>query len=154
MSLRTLLCMAVMLCCLISCTKSSPLTYKKVSCPNSEYALEIPPGYAEYRCIEDFISYVGDEQHTHFSIQKMPSDESLSEYVDRMKNESFTYSLMSETPNSIKLQVTRGTNMWAAYEFYGIKEVNGTSYLIEIESDKLNNERMEEIFNHMLTSLQ
>lgn len=153
MLIKKFLGIALLMLCLISCSKQVSTTFETVSAKNQAYSLEIPQGYSEYRCYEDFLSYTRDDGGTIISIQKKPSQESLSEYANEMKQDTFTYSVVSETPNTIVYQITRGTNMWRAYEFYGMKEIKGVIYVVKFSSSELTQDNMDDIFNRMMSSL-
>lgn len=154
MSIKKFLAYIIVGLCLMSCGNSQPMTFKSVTSRNQAYTLEIPNGYSEYKCYNDLLSYNGNDNHTLISIMEMPVGESLSSYTDRMRDNSFTYDYLTDSPTTIIRKITRGTNMWSAYEFYGTKDVNGITYLVKISSDTMSKNSLEEAFNHMIETLK
>lgn len=153
MSIKKLLAFVVVVVCMVCCGKPQPMTFKSVTSRNQAYSLEIPNGFVEYKCHDDLLSYNGNDNHTLISIMEMPAGESLSGYTDRLRDNSFTYDYLTDSPTTIIRKMTRGTNMWSAYEFYGTKDVNGTTYLVKISSDTMSKGSLEEAFNHMIETL-
>lgn len=154
MSIKKIFAFVIITVCMFACGKPQHMTFKSVTSRNQAYTLEIPNGYAEYKCYDDLLSYNGNNNHTIISIMELPIGETLSSYSERKQDNSFTYDYLANTPTTIIRKMTRGTNMWSAYEFYGIKDVNGTTYLVQISSDTMSKDYLEEAFNHMMETLR
>lgn len=139
-----------------SCNKQDTISYSIRKSTDSTYQIEVPTEILNYKMAGDMMSFKKDKNgQVMASIMELPFNSDLDNYISARQNNSFTYtSLHGEDPNTRYFKVTRGNNFWIAYDFYGIKEVNGITYIVNLNSDSYSKQKMDSVFTHMYKTLQ
>lgn len=136
--------------------RNQEISYTKKVSADSLYQLEIPTEFHEYKVVGDMMSFIKERNgNAVASIMELPYNSNLNSYISSRQNNSFTYTEVGNgsNPDTRHFKVTRENNFWNAYDYYGIKDVNGTIYVINLNSDSYSKEMMDNIFNHMYETL-
>lgn len=140
---------------LLSCGQKKEVTYKQYSCPNKDYYIEIPSAATVNNQGADFMSFIDDKTHLMVTVSKVDYVD-INDYINNvnLQKETFTYDIFRSTDSTVFYKVTRGNNMWAAYELYYLRKKGGFNYLIKLSSDIIGKSEMIEIGNHICNSLK
>lgn len=135
--------------------RNQEISYSKRVSADSLYQLEIPIEFHDYKIVGDMMSFIMDQNgNAMASIMELPYNSDLESYISSRQNNSFTYATISGNGTNTRFfKVTRGNNFWSAYDYYGIKEINGTIYVINLNSDFYSKETMDNVFNHIYETL-
>lgn len=137
--------------------RNQEFSYSKRVSADSLYQIEIPTEFHDYKIVGDMMSFIKDRNgNAMAAIMELSYNSDLESYISSRQNNSFTYTEISGNdsyPDTRHFKVTRGNNVWSAYDYYGIKNVNGTSYVINLNSDFFSKNMMDTIFNHMFETL-
>lgn len=136
--------------CLISCGQSQ-ISFTAYTSNDGSYVLEIPSDVPKYRCEGKIMSFKNDQ--TFITIQPMLVD-NIEEYVAKDKYKgNFDYELIQSSDTSSFYKITKGANMFSAYQLYMLKNFGGERYLISVSS--IENKSMAiEIITHIYFSLK
>lgn len=139
---------------LSSCEQKKEITYKQYICLDKSYSIEVPSNVVQGKCIADFMSFEDSQYNLLIRVERI-NESSIDEYISNkdIKDNSFTYNLFQSSDTTSYFKITRGNNMWSAYDLYMLKKIMGTNYLINVNSDYLNKSEMIEIINHIYTSM-
>ncbi|MDM8146611.1 hypothetical protein QUW02_11890 [Bacteroides eggerthii] len=139
---------------LSSCEQKKEITYEKYICLDKSYSIEVPSNVVQGKCIADFMSFEDSQYNLLIRVERI-NESSIDEYISNkdIKDNSFTYNLFQSSDTTSYFKITRGNNMWSAYDLYMLKKIMGTNYLINVNSDYLNKSEMIEIINHIYTSM-
>lgn len=139
---------------LFSCGQKEEITYEKYVCLDKSYSIEVPSNVAQGKCIADFMSFEDSQYNLIIRIERI-NESSIDEYISNkgVMDNSFSYNLFQSSDTTSYFKVTRGNNMWSAYDLYMLKKIVGTNYLINVNSDHLSKSEMIEIINHIYISM-
>lgn len=131
------------------------ISYSKRVSADSIYQLEVPTEIHNYLMAGDMMSFIKDQGGKAMaSVKAVPSNVDLNGYVIDKQTETFTYTqLTNNNPNTCYYKVSRGGGFWSAYDYYGVKDVDGLKYIINLNSDSYSKEMMDSIFSHMYDTL-
>lgn len=138
-----------------SCGQKKEISYNKVSSVDKTYSVEVPSYAVQGKCIADLMSFENTNSHLIITIQHI-DEGSLAEYI-RNKDvtiNSFSYNLFQSSDTTYFYKITRGNNMWSAYDLYMLKRLEGKNYLIKVSSDVLGQSEMINMINHIYSSLK
>lgn len=146
---------AVFIVLLTSCEQRKELTYNSHTSVDKVYSVEIPSGATQDKCSMDMMSFLDKRSKLIIVIRRI-FDQSIDEYIHNkdITNSSFTYTLFHSSDTTSYYKITRGNNMWSAYELYMLKRLGGSNYLIEVSSDVLPQSEMIDIINHIYSSIR
>jgi len=146
----------IMLCACAGNNNQVIISYSKRVSADSLYQLEVPTEIHNYKVAGDMMSFIKEQNgNVIASIMELPYNSDLDSYISVLQDNTFTYTLLSgNNPNIRYYKVSRGNNFWYAYDYYGIKEVNGTTYIINLKSDSYSKETMDSVFNHMYETME
>ena len=136
--------------------RNQEFSYSKRVSADSLYQIEIPTEFHDYKIVGDMMSFIKDRNgNAMAAIMELPYNSDLESYISSRQNNSFTYTEIGNgsNPDTRHFKVTRENNFWNAYDFYGIKDVNGIIYVINLNSGSYSKEMMDNIFNHMYETL-
>lgn len=138
-----------------SCTQKKDITYTKYSSVDNTYSVEIPSDAIKGKCIEDYMNFVNNNTDLIISIQYF-NEENLDDYINNndITNNTFSYTLFQSSDTTSFYKITRGNNMWSAYELYMLKRLEGKNYLIKVSSDILGQSEIIEITKHIYSSIK
>lgn len=139
---------------LSSCRQKKKITYEKYICLDKSYSIEVPSNVVQGKCIADFMSFEDSQYNLLIRVEPI-NESSIDEYIGNkgIKDNSFTYNLFQSSDTTSYSKITRGNNMWSAYDLYMLKKIEGTNYLINVNSDHLSKSEMIEIINHIYNSM-
>ena len=138
-----------------SCTQKKDITYTKYSSVDNTYSVEIPSDAIKGKCIADYMNFVNNNTDLIISIQYF-NEENLDDYINNndITNKTFSYTLFQSSDTTSFYKITRGNNMWSAYELYMLKRLEGKNYLIKVSSDILGQSEIIEITKHIYSSIK
>lgn len=138
-----------------SCTQKKDITYTKYSSVDNTYSVEIPSDAIKGKCIADYMNFVNNNTDLIISIQYF-NEENLDDYINNndITNNTFSYTLFQSSDTTSFYKITRGNNMWSAYELYMLKRLEGKNYLIKVSSDILGQSEIIEITKHIYSSIK
>ena len=138
-----------------SCTQKKDITYTKYSSVDNTYSVEIPSDPIKGKCIADYMNFVNNNTDLIISIQYF-NEENLDDYINNndITNKTFSYTLFQSSDTTSFYKITRGNNMWSAYELYMLKRLEGKNYLIKVSSDILGQSEIIEITKHIYSSIK
>ncbi len=139
---------------LSSCWQKKETTYEKIYSIDKSYSVEVPSNVVRGKCVADFMSFEDSQYNLLIKVERI-NESSIDEYIGNkdIDDNSFTYNLLQSSDTTSYFKVTRGNNMWSAYDLYMLKKIEGTNYLINVNSDHLSKSEMIEIINHIYTSM-
>lgn len=137
-----------------SCGQRKEIVYKKYTCLDKSYSIEIPSFVVQRKLIGDFMSFENEQAKLIIIVERI-NESNISEYIDNkgVLNNDFTYDLFLSSDTASYYKVTRGNNMWSAYDLYMLKKMAGGNYLIKVSSDHLNCSEMIEIIKRIYSSM-
>lgn len=138
---------------LLSCKNSKVITYNQYTSPDKSYKVEIPSNALKKQCVADFMSFVDEDSHLIICIQSS-NYKNINEYIKNrnFSNHKFTYNLFHSSDTTSFYKLSRGNNMWVAYELYMLREEKGKNYIISVSSDKLGRSELIDIIKHIYSS--
>lgn len=144
----------ILMLSLFSCGQKKEITYKKYMCMDKSYSIEVPSNVVQGKCIADFMSFVDNQYNLIISVERI-NENSIDEYIGNknVMNNGFSYDLFQSSDTTSYYKVTRGYNMWSAYDLYMLKKIANINYIINVNSDHLDQAEMVEIINHLYTSM-
>ncbi len=149
--------LAISLLLLFSCGQGQKqkLSYSRYSSMDNTYSFEVPSNVPQGKCIEDLMSFESQESHLIISIQHIV-EKSLEEYVNNndITNNSFSYDLFQSSDTTYFYKVTRGNNMWCAYDLYMLKNMEGERYIVKVGSDVIGESELIEMITHIYSSMK
>ena len=139
---------------LSSCWQKKEITYEKIYSLDKSYSIEVPSNVVRGKCVADFMSFEDSQYNLLIKVERI-NESSIDEYIGNkdIDDNSFTYNLLQSSDTTSYFKVTRGNNMWSAYDLYMLKKIEGTNYLINVNSDHLSKSEMIEFINHIYTSM-
>ena len=146
---------AVSLLLLFSCGQRKEKTYKTHVSEDESYSLEIPVCAVREKCATDFMSFKDNDSHLTICVQSI-GDSRIDEHINNKDgtNEGFTYNLFQSSDTTSFYKITRGNNMWLAYELYMLKKLDSQKYIIQVSSDRIGQSEMIEIIRHIYSSMK
>lgn len=140
---------------LSSCGQKREITYKAYTSPDGNYSVEVPSYAVKGRSVADFMSFENDEYHLTISIRDAGSDR-IDEYIEKSRtaDDSFTYTPFQSSDSTYFYKITRGNNMWSAYDLYMLKQIEGNRYIIQVSSDKIWQNELIDIAKHVYLSMK
>ncbi len=140
---------------LFSCGEKKEVTYNSHSSIDNTYSVDIPSDALPGKCIGDFMSFSNEDTHLIITINHI-AEESIYDYFRQNDptKDSFSYDLFQSSDTSYFYKVTRGNNMWSAYDLYMLKRLDGKNYLIHESSDIYGQSKMIEMINHIYSSMK
>lgn len=139
----------------ISCTQKQEITYTLYSNADSTYNVEIPSDVKKGNCNADLMNFEDKDTHLTITIQST-NKESLDDYIKKedMSYNNFSYNLFHSSDTTLFYEITRGNNMWSAYDLYMLKKTEDKNYLIHVSSDVLSRSVMRKIIQHVYSSIK
>ena len=139
----------------ISCGEAKKVIYNTYSSQNRSYTVEIPTNAKLTHNLNDFMGFIDETSMLIINIQNI-GKENLNEYINNsnITNNTFTYNLIQSSDTTCFYKITRGNNMWCAYDLYMLKRINNENYIIKITSDRMGRSELEEIINHIYSSMK
>lgn len=155
--MKALLLTGLIVCSLLffSCGQKKETSYNRVSSVDKTYSVEVPSNTVQGNSIGDLMIFENTNTHLIISIQHIDKA-SLAEYIrnkDFSKN-SFSYNLFQSSDTTYFYKITRGNNMWSAYELYMLKRLEGKNYLITVSSDVIGQAEMINMIKHIYSSIK
>ena len=98
-----------------------------------------------------------EDKDTHLTITiQSTNKESLDDYIKKedMSYNNFSYNLFHSSDTTLFYEITRGNNMWSAYDLYMLKKTEDKNYLIHVSSDVLSRSVMRKIIQHVYSSIK
>lgn len=140
---------------LISCGEKQEWTYKNYTSVDNVYSVDIPSDAAQDRCNSNMMSFEEQQSHLLILIQRI-SESSIEEYINNkdITNNSFNYDLFDSSDTTSFYKITRGNNMWSSYDLFMLKKIDGSNYLIEINSPVLGQSEMIDMIKHIYSSMK
>lgn len=138
----------------ISCWQRKKITYNNYVSIDNSYSVDIPSNATQDRCGIDLMSFEDNDTHLIIVIQRI-FESSIDEYIHNKEitNNTFTYSLFQSSDTTSFYKITRGNNMWSAYELYMLKRFEKCNYLVHVSSDILGQSEMIEMTKHIYSSM-
>jgi len=138
-----------------SCGQKKKITYSIYSSVDNTYSVEVPSDATQEGCICDFMSFKNTNSHLIITIQHI-NEGSIGEYIrnKHTTNNTFSYNLFLSSDTTSFYKITRGNNMWSAYDLYMLKCLDGKNYLLNVNSDVLGQSETIEIIKHIYTSMK
>lgn len=138
-----------------SCGHKKKITYIIYSSVDNTYSIEVPSDATRGRCVLGLMSFENTNSHLRITIQHI-TEGSIGEYIRNKNaiNNTFSYNLFLSSDTTSFYKVTRGNNMWSAYDLYMLKCLDGKNYLLNVSSDVLGQSEMIEIIKHIYTSMK
>lgn len=146
---------AISIVLFISCEQKKELTYHSHSSVDNVYSVEIPSGATQGRSNTNVMSFENKKSNLFIVIQRI-SENSIGEYIRNkdITNNTFTYNLFQSSDTTSFYKITRGNNMWSAYDLYMLKRMDGSNYLVKVSSDVLGQSEMIDMINHIYLSMK
>lgn len=147
--------LAIPIVLFISCGKRRAMTYNCHISADNTYSIEIPSEAIRGKCYMDMMSFEDKDLHLIIIIQRI-FENSIDEYIRNQKitNNTFTYSLFQSSDTTSFYKITRGNNMWSAYDFYMLKRIDGSNYLVKVSSDVLGQSEMKDMIDRIYSSMK
>lgn len=144
----------VLMLMICSCGQKKAKTYKKYVSVDNSYSIEVPSDVVKGDCIGEFMSFENAQDHLIISVQRIKQGR-IADFIHEkgIKSSDFTYNLIQSSDTTTFFMVTRGNNMWSAYDLYMLKRIADTNYIINVNSDHLGKSDLIEIINHIYTSM-
>lgn len=138
-----------------SCGQKKEVTYNKHSSVDNTYSVELPTSATPGKCVGDLMSFEDANSHLIITIQHI-NEGSIEEYIRNkdVTNNTFSYNLFQSSDTTSFYKITRGNNMWSAYDLYMLKCLDGKNYLFMVSSDVLGQSEMIEMIKHIYTSMK
>lgn len=139
----------------ISCGQKQEIAYQNYTSIDNVYSVDIPSSASQGNCVNGLMSF--EDQHSHLIIViQQVLENSLDEYIRNkdITNNTFTYSLFQSSDTTSFYKITRGNNMWAAYDLYMFKLMKGNNYIVKVSSDVLGQSEMIEMIKHIYVSMR
>lgn len=139
---------------LFSCEEERVILYEKhISCDGA-YEVEIPADIKRTHHIADFMAFIDEEKNFIIDLQQVQEEAPLISVVEKKTIDTYDYNLFQSSDSTMFYRVTRGDNMWCAYDLYMDKIVNDKIYKIHVCSDILGKSYLVEVIEHIYSSLQ
>lgn len=140
---------------LFSCGQKKEMAYNTYVSPNKSYSLEIPSNAVKGKCLEDFMSFQDKESGLIVCVRSV-EESTIDEYThkDDATDGGFTYTLFHSSDTTSFYKITRGNNMWSAYELYMLRKLNDRNYIIQVSSDKIGQSDIIKIIRHIYSSMK
>lgn len=138
-----------------SCGREKKITYSTYFSVDNSYSVEVPSDATQEKCILDLMSFENTNSHLTITVQQI-DEGSIGEYIrkEHTINNSFSYNLFLSSDTTSFYKVTRGNNMWSAYDLYMLKCLDGKNYLLNVSSDVLSQSEIIEIIKHIYISMK
>ncbi len=154
MNKKNLFAIIILILSLLSCKNSKVITYNQYTSPDKTYKVEIPSNALKKRCVADFMSFIDEDSHLIINIQSS-NYKNINEYIKNkdFSNNKFTYNLFHSSDTSSFYKLSKGNNMWIAYELHMLKKEEGKNYIISVSSDILGQSELIDIIKYIYSSL-
>lgn len=138
-----------------SCGQKKEISYNRVSSVDKTYSVEVPSYAVQGKCIADLMSFENTNSHLIITIQHI-DEGSLAEFIRNkdVTNNSFSYNLFQSSDTTYFYKITRGNNMWSAYDLFMLKRLEGKNYLIKVSSDVIGQAEMIDMIKHIYSSMK
>ena len=139
---------------IFSCGQSKETTYKRYTSLDKSYSIEVPAYTEQGECVADFMSFADNSPNLTISIERI-NGSNINDYVNKKGTTAngFKYSLFQESDTTSFYKITRGNNMWIAYELYMLKKFADRNYLIKVCSDHFTQSKIIEMAKHIHSSM-
>lgn len=139
----------------VSCGQKKEVTYSIYSSVDNTYSVEVPSNVTQRICVSDLMSFENANSHLIITIHHI-NEGSIEEYICNkdVTNNTFSYDLFQSSDTTSFYKITRGNNMWSAYDLYMLKCLDGKNYLFKVSSDVLGLSEMIEMIKHIYTSMK
>lgn len=140
---------------IFACEQKKEETYNKYTSVDNSYCFVVPSYVTQRQNSANFISFEGQNSNLIIVIRRI-SENSINEYMrnNDVKQKSFNYSLFQSSDTTYFYKITRGNNMWSAYDLYMFKRLDGNNYLIKVSSDIISQSRMIDMISRIYLSLE
>lgn len=138
-----------------SCGQKQETTYKAYTSPNGSYSVEVPSYAVKSRSAADFMSFENNEYHLTISIRNAGNDR-ISEDIEKRHtaDNNFTYTPLQSSDSTSFYKITKGNNMWSAYDLYMLKQIEGNRYIIHVSSDIIEKNELIDIAKYVHSSMK
>ena len=123
MNRKLIITFAISIVLFISCGQRKELTYyNSYTSVDNVYRVEIPSSATQGRCNMNVMNFENKNSNLIIVIQRI-SENSIDEYIRNkdITNNTFTYNLFQFSDTTSFYKITRGSNMWSAYDLYMLK---------------------------------
>lgn len=130
-------------------------TYNKYTSVDNTYCFVVPSYATQQQSTANFMSFEGKSSNLVIVVRRI-SENSINEYMrnNDVKQKSFNYSLFQSSDSTYFYKITRGNNMWSAYDLYMFKRLDGRNYLVNASSDIISQSRMVDMIRKIYLSLE
>lgn len=155
MNKKLIITFAISIVLLISCGQRKELTYNSYTSVDNVYRVEIPSSATQGRCNMNVMNFENKNSNLIIVIQRI-SEKSIDEYIRNkdITNNTFTYNLFQFSDTTSFYKITRGSNMWSAYDLYMLKRLDGSNYLVKVSSDVIGQSEMIDMIKHIYLSMK
>lgn len=155
MNRKLLITFAISFVLFISCGQRKEMTYNSHTSVDNVYSVEIPSGATQGICNSNVMSFENKNLNLIIVIQRI-SENSIDEYIRNkdITNNTFTYNLFQSSDSTSFYKMTRGNNMWSAYDLYMLKRMDESNYLVKVSSDVLGQSEMIDMIKHIYSSMK
>ena len=138
-----------------SCGQKQEQTYRKYSSFDNTYSIEIPSNASQKKCFTDFMGFEDPKSHLFIIIQHI-NEETLEEFVrnNNITIKTFSHHLFQSSDTTYFYKITKGNNMWSAYDLYMLKRLEGKKYVVQVSSDVFRKSNMIEMIKHIYSSMK
>lgn len=146
---------AITIVLFMSCGQRKELTYNSYTSVDSVYSVEIPSIATQGSCNTNIMSFESEESNLIIVIQRI-FENSIDEYIRNkdITNNTFSYNLFLFSDTTSFYKITRGNNMWSAYDLYMLKRMDESNYLINVSSYVLGQSDMIDMIKHIYSSMK
>lgn len=140
---------------LSSCGQRKEINYNTYISLDKSYSLEIPSNVVQGKCLADFMSFEDKVSGLIVCVRSV-EENTIDEHIHKegVTDGVFTYTLFHSSDTTSFYKITRGNNMWSAYELYMLKRLNGKNYIIQVSSDKIGQSEMVKMIKHIQSSMK
>ena len=155
MNKKLIITFAISIVLFISCGQRKELTYSSYTSVDNVYRVEIPSSATQGRCNMNVMNFENKNSNLIIVIQRI-SEKSIDEYIRNkdITNNTFTYNLFQFSDTTSFYKITRGSNMWSAYDLYMLKRLDGSNYLVKVSSDVIGQSEMIDMIKHIYLSMK
>lgn len=140
----------------VACGSNSQksIEYVKQTSNDKTYSIDVPKSASRNQCVSSLMSFINEQSHLFIVVDK--TNMTPSEYDASQKQDpSFTRTVMEDNDSILIIKSTRGTmNAWSAYNCIGKTEIDGTGYIITVNSDTWSMQTCREVLVHMMSSVK
>lgn len=139
---------------LSSCGQSKNISYRQCTSADNSYTLQVPANASQTDAIADLLAFGDKNQNLNISIAHAQGGNISDNVSTSGTGEGFVYTPTRSSDSCIFYRVTRGNNFWVAHDLYMLKQVGNTYFIINVNSDKMDESDLISIIEHIYASLQ